>query len=391
MTFIDFILLAMVVTVFYGYIGYPILLAALCRRKKTIDSKSEVYLPTLTHIIAAYNEEKTIYDKVKNALSLSYPENKLQIIVVTDGSDDNTEKIARSAGSDRVLVLHSDKREGKSAAVNRAVAYSTGDILVFSDADTKLNCEAMENLAQHFSDDSVGCVAGEKRVALPESSSEVAGEGLYWKYESKLKRLDSCFYTTLGAAGELFAIRKELFRTDRSDFIIEDFVTSMSILRSGYRIAYEPEAYALERPTFSLHEEYKRRVRIFAGAFQAMVELRSFLNPFRYPKLSFQYFSHRVLRWAIIPALFPLILLMSIISVSSGSFIGAAFLTIEACFIFSALLGIVLYNKGIQIKILWYPFYFIYLNLLPWVGLKRYLLSEQTTLWEKPVRQGGLL
>ncbi|MBS1494505.1 MAG: glycosyltransferase [Bacteroidetes bacterium] len=287
-----------------------------------------------------------------------------------------------------IKVTKDIERKGKISQVNRTVEKAKGEILVFSDANSYFNKEALINLAKHFADKQVGCVAGEKRVKKSESSTSGEGEGLYWKYESLLKKTDSKLWTCVGAAGEIFAIRKNLWGDGvEQNTLIEDFVVSMKVAEKGYRVIYEPEAYAEEEPTVDMKEEYIRRRRIAAGGFQAIVILKSLFNIFKYRILSFQYISHRVLRWAVVPFIIPLALILNIYLLKSGfSYIYFLTLLVQLSFYIFALLGYILETKKMKVKIFNIPYVLFVMNYSAYVGLKRFLTGEQKVIWERAKR-----
>lgn len=284
--------------VFYSYAGYGLLLWVLTRFKKPkskISSFEENNLPDVTLIIPAYNELYVIDRKMQNTYSLDYSKERLTVAWITDGSNDGSNEYISRHYPD-VLVWHEAQRKGKAAALNRALTLAQTELLVFCDANTMLNPEALKEIVKHFADNKVGVVAGEKRV-FSSSNAAGTGESLYWKYESWIKQLNSQFYTSIGAVGELFAVRKSLVGQLPEDVVIDDFVLSMEVAYKGYIIAYEPNAYAVEEPSENEQEEMKRKVRIAAGAFQALFRYLHWLNFFKNPILSFQYFSYKVIRW----------------------------------------------------------------------------------------------
>ena len=221
-------------------------------------------------------------------------------------------------------------------------------------------------------------------------SAAGSGEGLYWKYESLLKQLDSDLHTIVGAAGELFAVRTELYKPVETDTILDDFIISLRIAGQGYRVAYEPEAYAMERPSFSIIDEQKRKIRIAAGGFQSIVRLKYLLNPFRYGWLTFEYFSHRVMRWALVPLCLPLILIanayLAIQAFSSPSPWAhgwSALFILQCLFYGAAWVGYGLEKKRLKWSAVFIPFYFTFMNACILAGLARYLKGAQSGTWEK--------
>lgn len=374
--------------VLYTYVGYGLviyLFSKLKGQRPLLTEQSDDALPEVTFIVAAYNEEQFIDEKLKNTLSLDYPKNKLHIFVVTDGSTDRTPDIARAYSG--VEVHHESKRMGKIHAVNRVMKLVGTPIVIFCDANTNLNAAAVRNLVRHYQDPTIGGVAGEKRIlSKEEDNASGAGEGIYWKYESFLKKKDAEVYSIVGAAGELFSVRTELYQEPEENIIIEDFYISLKIAASGYRFAYEPDAYAIETASASVDEEWKRKVRICAGAFQAMGKLSYLLNPFRYGMLSFQYISHRVLRWTLAPLFLPLIFISNVWLAAHGIAFFQIALLAQAGFYALAFAGYVLRDKNIRIKGFFVPYYFMVMNLSVYAGLARFLRGKQSVVWEKSKR-----
>lgn len=374
--------------IFYTYLGYGLvifLISKLKSRSKRINHIPDKDLPGVTILIAAYNEEPCIEDKITNTLNLDYPKDKLSIFIVTDGSTDNTPDIVKKFHA--VKLFHDFQRRGKIHAVNRVMKYVTTPIVVFSDANTLLNAPAIRNLVRHYRDERVGGVAGEKRIYKnSEDNASGSGEGLYWKYESFLKKKDAEVYSTIGAAGELFSIRTDLYESPAENVIIEDFILSMTICAKGYRFMYEPEAYAIETASASVEEEWKRKVRICAGGFQAMVKLRRLLNPFRYGMLSFQYLSHRVLRWTLAPLLLPIVFLTNLWLAAIGPAYYTLLLAGQVAFYLLALLGYQFREKKISVKGFFVPYYFLVMNLAVFAGFIRYIKGKQSAVWDKAQR-----
>ena len=378
----------------YTYVGYGILLFIIIkiRRFFKIGKKVEIdpsYEPEVTLFIPAYNEKDYVEAKMKNSLELEYPKEKLNIVWVTDGSDDGTPDLLK--GYPNTTVHHLDERNGKIGAMNRGMDFVKTPIVVFSDANTNLGKESIRRIVNLFGNPKVGCVSGEKRIIDNESDvASGAGEGLYWKYESTLKKWDAELYSVVGAAGELFAIRTELYRHVEKDTLLDDFVISLRVAQNGYTIQYDPEAYAIETASINVKEELKRKIRISAGGIQSIVRLRSLLNIFKYGTLSFQYISHRVLRWTLTPLCLMLLIPISIIlAMDEGVFdfgLYALFFWFQLTSYAAGFLGWILKNKKIKVKVLFVPYYFLMMNLSVVLGFFRYLNNEQSVNWERAKR-----
>ncbi len=391
MELLQLIFYFLIVLVFYAYLGYGIVLFLLVTFKRNIVGKNtEKGLECLpvTVLIAAYNEEDFIEKKLLNTLQQNYAEEKLNVIVVTDGSDDQTYEIAKKFPS--IRLLHQSERRGKIDAINRAMQEVETEIVVFTDANTLLNQDAIRQLLKFFGDDRTGAVAGEKRVITQlKDSASASGEGFYWKYESKLKEWDSELNTVVGAAGELYAIRTKLFEEVPEDTLIEDFYLTLRIARKGFKVKYAPKAFAMEEPSDSSKEELKRKIRIAAGGIQSIIRLAPLLNVFKYGILSFQYISHRVLRWTLAPLALPLIFLINIYLAKTSGYVFQMFLVLQVVFYLMALVGYFLKRKKIKWKLFFIPYYFCMMNYAVYVGAFRYFTGKQSVVWERAKRREG--
>jgi cellulose synthase/poly-beta-1,6-N-acetylglucosamine synthase-like glycosyltransferase len=288
---------------------------------------------------------------------------------------------------DFITLLHQPERRGKLAALKRAMQYVTTPVVVFSDANSMLNPGCIKAMVPHFADEKVGGVAGEKKV-LKNCSLIGEAEGLYWEYESFMKQQDADFNTVVGAVGELFSIRTELFHPLDEELILDDFVFSIHICLSGYKIEYEPNAFASEAPSVSLADEEKRRVRIAAGAYQAVNYLKQHLNIFKHPRLCFQYFSGRLLRWAVCPILIVLVLIINVaLVINQQGYIFYYLLGVQGIFYSLALTGRIFVSIRRRMGILGVPFYFVFMNLCLVKGFFVYMRGKQTILWERSMRE----
>lgn len=370
---------------FYTYIGYGLLLLAATIKLKKSELVNESFLPPVTFIVPAYNEAAFIEKKIQNSLALRYPADQLFFIFITDGSTDNTVQIV--SRYPQVNLLHQPSRYGKSAAINRAMQEVATPFVVFSDANTLLHPQSIIKLVRHYSNEKVGGVSGEKRIRDTEGSTVGFGEQLYWQYESLLKKANGNFYTIVGAAGELFSIRTKLYQLLNDATIQDDFVISARVCQQGYRFLYESEAFGVEASSASMREERKRKIRISAGCFQSLVLLKGLLNPFKNFKVAFQYISHRVLRWTLCPLLLPLVFILN----ANLFFTGAEGLYkilfgLQCGFYFLAVLGWLFAGKKPVVKILFIPYYFVFMILSQYAGFYRFVTKKQPGVWEKSER-----
>lgn len=380
--------------VFYAYLGYGIVLYIMVKIKRLLSKPLAVdlnYEPEVTLFVAAYNEKDYVDAKVKNALGLDYPAQKMKQVWVTDGSDDGTPDLLKKYQNQGVEVYHTPERGGKIGAMNRGMQFVKTPIVIFSDGNTMLGKESVRRIVNLFSNPKVGCVSGEKRIYDKEKDTAAGTEGIYWKYESTLKRWDAELYSVVGAAGELFAIRTELFQEVEKDTLLDDFIISLRVAMKGYTIQYDPEAYAIETSSANVKEELKRKVRIAAGGIQSIIRLSPLLNMFKFGLLSFQYISHRVLRWTLAPASLPLLLIINLILWLSAGITNFSNLYVwlfyaQLVFYILALLGWYLENKAIKIKALFVPYYFFIMNLAVLMGIKRYYKGSQSVNWERAKR-----
>lgn len=391
MKIIFWLCLALVV---YTYVGYGAVLYIILKVKNIFFRRETTpilpldpqLLPDVTLMICAYNEADVIEEKMQNIRALNYPQDKLCVMWVTDGSNDNSNELLQAYPE--VKLVYSPERKGKAAAMQHGLQENKAEYVIFTDANTMLNADAIREIVRQFMKKNVSCVSGEKRVAARHAGHATAeGEGVYWKYESMLKRWDSELYSAMGAAGELFAVRMSHYLPAPSNALLDDFMMSMLILKDGHRIAYTNEAYATEYGSASTAEESKRKRRIAAGGLQSIWWLRSLMNPFAYPKVAFQYVSHRVLRWSITPlalfALFPLNLLLLF---ASGSLIYQLLFLLQLFFYLSALTGHILKVSGRRNKLLYIPCYFLFMNLNVFLGIGYLMSHKDSGTWEKARR-----
>jgi biofilm PGA synthesis N-glycosyltransferase PgaC len=283
---------ASAIFVFYVYGGYPLLLA--CAQRVAGRRVAKAYWePSVSVIIAVHNERGTIERKLRNCLQLDYPKDRLQIIVSLDGSTDGTDEIADSYAWHGVEVVRSVRHRGKAAAVNRAVLAATGEILFFTDARQRLDTRAVRELVANFSDATVGAATGELILQDADTRESSDGVGLYWRYEKKLRAMESRIHSTVGATGAIYAVRRRLYKPIPADTILDDIAVPMRLVLAGWRSVFDPAARAYDHVSESLDLEYGRKVRTLAGNYQLLCRMPELVLPWRNP-VWFQYVSHKL-------------------------------------------------------------------------------------------------
>jgi len=378
--------------ILYSYIGYTVILFAISAFKKTFHPlkhvNNNIEKPYITLVVAAYNEENNVVDKIENTLQQDYPKDKIIQIWVNDSSTDKTREILSNYSN--ITVLDQPERKGKMAAINLAMTHVKTPITIFSDANAMLSKGAISKLVEPFTNPKVGCVAGEKRIHLQWIENAAAtGEGFYWKYESLIKKLESDCGSTLSATGELYAIRTEIFKEIESDTILDDFAISSLAIKNGYLAKYVSEANACEKASANILEEKKRKVRIAAGSFQVLFRNLDLINPFKHLTFSIEFVSHKLLRWFILPLSIFIIPLLNLFILLSGSQNPIYFISIalQLVVMISIIAGWLIKDKNIKLKWFFIPFYLFMMNISIIQGFIRFIKGKQNVRWDKSVRQ----
>jgi poly-beta-1,6-N-acetyl-D-glucosamine synthase len=340
----------------YHYVLFPAFVFALAAISKRPVEKGEI-LPKVSLIIAAYNEEKVIEEKIRNSFQLEYPKDKLEIIVVSDGSTDRTPFIAESYTERGVISLFDPPRRGKTAALNRAVSLATGEVVVFSDANSMYDPRAISILTRSFYDPSVGGVCGRKAIIENAERESSRGDSLFWNFESKMKIRQSLIGSITTGDGEIFAIRKALYTAIPEVVINDDTAITFNIIKQGYRVIYEPEAISNEEASFVLKDDFNVKARMVCGGYQTLAFFSKMLFP---PKNYFaiQFISHKALRW-FMPFLLIALFLVDL-SVMSGFYL--YFLLLQSVFYVMALVGFAGKERRGLLKYLYFPAYYCSMN-----------------------------
>ncbi len=371
----------------YIYVGYPALLCILWRLKPAPQIRKDRIRPSVTLIISCYNEEMVIREKLINSLKLDYPQNKLEIIVVSDASTDSTDSIAMEFGDRGVRLIRQEERKGKTAGLNLAVAKASGEVLIFSDANSFYQPESIIKLVENFADEHVGYVVGDAKYI--DSSKNVASrsESSYWRYEGFIKRMETRVGSVVGGDGAIYAVRKGLYE-DLLPTDINDFVNPLQVIIKGFRGVYEPGAICREETSGSFEKEFGRKVRIVNRAFSGLLRLKAVLNPFRTGIFSLEIFSHKLLRW-----LAPLALISFFASsvalalwYESLCFQILTLLTLVFCFL--AYIGYLLSSREDASPLFYLPFYFIAVNIASLLGTTMSLKGQIQVTWDHPRTAG---
>lgn len=365
--------------IFWTYFGYFLMLKVVSILYTKKVNKSEDY-PDVSLIITAYNEEARIGQKIENSLALDYPTDKLEIIVVSDGSTDRTREIVRSYSNKGVQLLSIPERHGKHYGQGKGIAIARNDLLVLSDATTFLSRDAVRKIIRSFADPSVGCVSGEDRLKSGESDS--SGEGMYVRYEMKLRRLESLVGSLVGVSGCFFAVRRELCRDWIGNMSSDFYLPNIAII-NGYRTVVEPEALGYYEVVGKPEKEFERKVRTVVHGMEVLAKFKTVLNPLKYGAYSLQMMSHKVSRW-LIPVYLILLMVLNLLLVNHGIIFQILLLAQIIFYLFG---GLAFLAKGLQEKFIFkVPFFFMMVNasiLVAWYG---FLSKKDYVTWESTER-----
>ncbi len=349
------------------------------RQERRTQTRETVAVPRIAMLVAAYNEAAVIGAKLQNTSSLDYPRDRFEFLLGLDCPTDATGEIVRAAGTEKVFEF--SQRRGKLAVLRDLVAQTQADILFFSDANTLLDSDCLRRISRHFEDPAVGAVCGELRVVAPGSRKEM--ESAYWRYEVTLKFLENRMNCVLGANGAVYAVRRSLFDL-RREWIVEDFQVPMEIRYNGHRVVYDPEAGGTEEAAPDFAAEFRRKVRIGAGAFQTLFSNLRFLNPL-HGFLTFAYVSHKVLRW-LGPFFLVALFFSSVTLALMGSVPFTAAAVAQAAFYVLALAGHFLGASSLHGPWFSIPQYFVGMNLALFLGFFRYISGNQKAVWSSTPR-----
>jgi len=363
----------------YVYAGYPLLLIAISllfrkRRPELVSS----HTPSISMLIAAYNEEAGILEKMEQTVALDYPADKLEIIVLSDGSTDQTDTIVESFRDKRVRLLRVEDRKGKTNAQNVGVKEANSDILVFSDATTVYHSLALKRLARNYADPRVGAVSGRYQYFDASGDSPTGlGTMAFWNYENLIKTAQSRIRTITGCCGCIYSVRRDLYTPLPLD-VISDLVQPLHVLKQGYRVAFEDQALAYEETTKSSSDEFSMRVRVVTRGIRGLLSVSELLRPWNFPWIAFQLWSHKVLRW-LVPFFLMMVFGSNLALLESLPY--RYFLFAQAGFYFLALLSLLIpFHR--RWKVFGIPLYFCLLNTAALVSVIEVLRGKKYTIWQ---------
>ncbi len=377
MSYLDLTFWALLVLIVYIYAGYPLLLL-LRSRSNAVPVRADPALePSITLIISAFNESEVIAKKIENSLALDYPKERLEVLVVSDASDDGTDELVSQYSGVSVTLLRMPERGGKTIGLNAAVEQASGDILIFSDANAMYRTDAARALVRNFNDESVGAVVGESTYSDSNSGAEKS-ESVYWRYETAIKRLETRSGSVVGGDGAIYAIRREYYRPMAAD-ALSDFVNPLQIVEQGKRCVYEPEAISVEQAAGSFEKEFRRKVRIVNRAWRAMMAMKPMLNPLRYGFFSVALISHKLLRW-LVPFFLVALLAINVALLSQHPVYKLIFVG-QTLFYGLALVGALLRSRMELGFLIYIPFYFCLVNIASAFGILEAYQGKTYTTW----------
>lgn len=373
----EWVFWASAVAIAFTYFGYSILVVALASVRRNPPKRAAIE-PRVTVLITAYNERQAIARKIEQTLALDYPADKLELIVASDGSTDGTDDIVRSFSARGVKLVRVEGRVGKTETQNQAVKLASGDVIVFSDATTIYERSAIRNLVRNYADPAVGAVSGRYEYVDPKGTPIGAGSVLFWRYENLIKSAQTDIKTITGCCGCIYSVRRDLYVPLPAD-IISDLCQPLKIIENGHRVVFEKDAVAYEETTTKVAEEFSMRVRVMVRGMRGMLFMKKLFNPFNFGFVSFQLFSHKVLRW-MVPVFLALMLVSSALLVNRVPY--GLLLAAQLVFYAMALTGYVAERFGRRFKVLSIPVFFVTVNLASVVAMIRVYKGQRAVTWE---------
>jgi len=374
---LEIVFWTLILLVGYVYFGYPVLLLLLSRGVRKAPDYPEVTQPRVTLLISAFNEADCIAEKLENSLGLDYPSELLEIVVISDASDDGTDEIVTGYADRGVRLLRMKDRGGKTLGLNAGVGEAGGEVIVFSDANAMYRPEAINALVAPYADPEIGAVIGESTYIEPDSNSG-RSESLYWRYETAIKRSESAIGSVVGGDGAIYSVRKELYQPMAPD-ALSDFINPLQVVEQGRRCVYESRAVSVEESAGSFDKEFRRKVRIVNRGWRAVMSMKFLMNPFRYRLFAWKLISHKLLRW-LVPAFMVAAFVINLFLLDDGRVYWLPLIA-QLMFYALALVGALIRKKR-QLPILLYiPYYFCLVNVASARGVIEAYRGMTYTTW----------
>lgn len=382
MEYIFWTILFLIVYSLFGYLTVIFLLSKIVRKRRIFDDR---FVPSVSMLISAYNEDTVIAQKIENFIRMDYPEDKLRLLIGSDGSTDATNEILKKFENDRIRIFLYSGRKGKTAVLNNLIREAPGEIILFSDANTFYKPDAVRKIVRHFADKTVGGVCGSLILDNPDEKNVGGwGEKIYWGYENKIKEIEGKIRTTIGATGGIYAIRKELYNpVPENKNVPCDFLIPLTIAGRGFDIIYEGEAQAVEKTAKSIKNEFIRKVRIGTRSFRLIPMVLQYLNPFK-GFIAFGLWSHKIIRW-FTPFLLIALFVINILLAANPFY--KSILILQAVFLIFTLIGFILQFFRKKLFIFSAPFYYITINAALFIAFFKSIFTTQKPTWETNERQ----
>ena len=386
-TSMQILFFAAVLIIVYVYVGYPVFLLVGARLLPVGHRIDDKILPRVTMLISAFNEKAVIREKIENSLTLDYPSELLEIAVVSDASFDGTDEIVQEYAGRGVRLIRQENRLGKSTGLNLGVTSTSGDLLLFSDANAIYSPDAIRKLVRHFADPRVGYVVGRARYREPnDAQASAQSEGLYWKLESWLKEKESLWGSVIGGDGAIYAIRRSLYSPLRPTDI-NDFLNPLQIISQGFRGIYDPAAECFEDAGDSFEKEFQRKIRIISRSLNAVWRAPQVLLPWVQVRHWVSLLSHKLLRWSV-----PLLMILAFLSATALYWhpLYLFFIVVQVLFYVLALTGYSRRNRPRQSRVLYLPYYFCLVNLASLIGISKFFFGSLAPTWQT-IRDPGAM
>lgn len=361
-----------------SYLFYPIIIYFATKIISFSTRKADNF-PPVSIVISAYNEAKDIEEKIYNTLSLDYPKEKLEILVGSDGSNDDTAARVSKFPADMIRFYNFKENRGKTSVQNELVSNANHDIIIFTDAASLLEKDAIKNIVRNFADDRIGCVAGRMKFINVDENITTQSQGLYWRYESKIRTLESALGSLIGVDGPLYAVKKPYY-VSLPPNIISDLMTPLLVLAQGKKTILELDAIVTEKPKGEPGQEFDTRRRITLRGMVGIFRYPELLNPLRYPLVSLQIFLHKIFRWFV--GYFVLVNVSTCIGLAFYDSLFLMIFILYSIFFIAAYLGWLASNMGFKSKILSIPYYFCLVNVAASLGILDFVRGKQSITWD---------